>query len=178
MFTEMVLAAVGEPNGQILPHKIEEVFWGTAAFLIVMALTVWKGGPAIKGMWNGRIERLSGELDTAAEARANAEAELAQVEASIADADNERARILSDARETSETVKTQLVARASTDADDVRRRGLADIDATKFQATSDLQAEIGLLAMGAAEAVVSNNLDEATQTELIEGYIARVGTRA
>ena len=45
----------------------------------------------------------------------------------------------------------------------------------KTQATSDLQAEIAVLALGAAEKVVANNLDSATQTELIENYIQKVG---
>ena len=178
MLTQLVIAAAGEPNGQILPHKIEEVWWGTAAFLIVLALIIWKGGPAIKGMWNTRIDRLRTELETAAEARAKAEAELARVEASIADADNEKARLVAEAHQTAETVKAQLIARAGTDAGEVRARGLADVESTKTQATSDLQAEIGVLAMGAAEAVVANTLDEATQAELIDSYITTVGSRA
>jgi F-type H+-transporting ATPase subunit b len=60
----------------------------------------------------------------------------------------------------------------------VRARGLADVEATKAQATGDLQSEIGVLALGAAEAVVVNSLDETTQAELIEGYISRVGAQA
>ncbi|MCU0309621.1 MAG: hypothetical protein MUE36_01595 [Acidimicrobiales bacterium] len=178
MLTQLVIAAAGEPNGQILPHKIEEVWWGTLAFLIVGALIVWKGGPAIKGMWNGRIDRLRNELESAAAARAGAESELAAVEASIADAENEKARLVAEARQTAEVVKAQLVERATTDAAEVRARGLADVEATKAQATSDLQAEIGVLAIGAAEAVVANSLDEATQAELIDSYIAKVGSRA
>lgn len=58
---------------------------------------------------------------------------------------------------------------------DLRTRGASDVEAAKSQATSDLQSEIGLLAVGAAEAVVANNLDAATQAELIETYITRVG---
>ena len=178
MFTQLVIAAAGEPNGQILPHKIEEVWWGTAAFLIVLALIIWKGGPAIKGMWNTRIDRLRNELETASTARTEAEAELARVEASIADADNEKARLVAEAHQTAEAVKSQLIARADTDAAEVRARGLADVESTKTQATSDLQAEIGVLAVGAAEAVVANSLDAATQAELIDSYITKVGTRA
>ena len=75
-------------------------------------------------------------------------------------------------------MKAQLIARADTDAAEVRARGLADVESTKTQATSDLQAEIGVLAMGAAEAVVANTLDEATQAELIDSYITTVGSRA
>ena len=40
---------------------------------------------------------------------------------------------------------------------------------------ADLQAEVGGLALGAAEQVVARNLDQATQDRLIEQYIQQVG---
>lgn len=162
-------------NSFLLPHDINEVIWGSIAFLIVAGLLYWKGGPAIKGMWNGRIERIANELETAEAARREAEGKLAAVESDIADADSERDRILAEARETADTVKAQIVERAGTDASDLRARGVADVEAQKAQASSDLQAEIGVLAIGAAEAVVTNSLDAGTQNELIENYINRVG---
>jgi F0F1-type ATP synthase membrane subunit b/b' len=72
-------------------------------------------------------------------------------------------------------VKAQIIERAGTDAVDLRARGAADVEAAKAQATGDLQAELGVLALGAAEAVVANNLDAGTQNDLIENYINRVG---
>lgn len=167
-----------KPNTIVLPSDINEVIWGSIGFLIVFGLIAWKGGPAIKAMWKGRIEKIANELDAAAAARAAAEAKLADVESNIANADAERRRIVSDARTDAETVKAQIIARAGTDAADIRARGAADVEAAKAQATSDLQAEIGALAIGAAERVVTESLDPATQSELIDTYIANVGARS
>jgi F-type H+-transporting ATPase subunit b len=177
MPNQLVLAAAEghEPNSFLLPHDINEVIWGSIAFLIVASLIIWKGGPAIKAMWNGRIDGIRNQVDSAAEARATAEAQLAEVEGQIADADSERARILAEGRETAEAVKAQLVAKAASDAEDVRVRGAADIESTKSQASSDLEAEVGLLAVGAAEAVVAHALDEQAQSALIDRYISSVG---
>jgi F-type H+-transporting ATPase subunit b len=124
---------------------------------------------------NARTDRLSTELAPAEAARLAAESQLAAVEADIANADSERERILVEARETADTVKAQIIERAGTDATDLRARGLADVDSARAQATGDLQAELGVLALGAAEAVVANNLDAGTQNDLIENYINRVG---
>jgi F-type H+-transporting ATPase subunit b len=168
-------AEEGASNGFILPHDINEVIWGSLAFLVIVAVIWWKGLPAIKGMWNGRIERIENELDAAESSRREAEARLAAVEADIADADTERDRILVEARETAASVKAQIIERAGTDAAEMRQRGVADAEAARAQASSDLQAEIGTLAIGAAEAVVANSLDPATQNELIESYINGVG---
>jgi F-type H+-transporting ATPase subunit b len=172
----VIAAAEGAENGFILPHDINEVIWSSSAFLLVAALIIWKGGPAIKGMWNGRIDRIRNELESAEAARRQAEAELSTVEANIADADSERQRILTEGRETAEVVRAQLVEKAATDAAEIRTRGTADIEATKAQATGDLSAEVGALAVGAAEAVVQNALDEQAQADLIERYITKVGS--
>ena len=164
-----------EPNGIVLPSDINEVIWGTIGFLVVFTLIVWKGGPAIKGMWNARIERIRSEIEAAEAARTEAESKLAKVDSDIANADTERRRILDEARETAASVKAQIISKAATDASDLRARGLTDAEGAKSQATSDLQAEIALLALGAAEKVVANSLDTQTQAELIESYIQKVG---
>jgi F-type H+-transporting ATPase subunit b len=165
-----------EPNGIVIPSDINEVIWGSIGFLIVFGLIVWKGGPAIKAMWNARIERIRSEIETAEAARTEAEAKLAKVEADIANADAERGRILAEARETASSLKAQIIAKAGADAADLRARGAADAEGAKAQASSDLQAEVAMLALGAAEKVVANNLDSATQAELIENYIQKVGS--
>jgi F-type H+-transporting ATPase subunit b len=167
--------SVHHANGFILPGDINEVIWGSISFLLIMALIFWKGRPAIKGMWNGRIERIAGELSSAESTRANAEAKLSAVESNIANADAERQRILTEAHANAATLKAQIIAKAESDAADVRARGAADAESSKAQATSDLQTEIGSLALGAAEAVVANALDAATQSELIDNYITKVG---
>ena len=171
----ILILGAEHPNGWVLPGDINEVIWGTIGFLIVFTLIIWKGGPAIKAMWNGRIDRIRTELDNAAASRAEAEAQLASVEASLADADNERQRIVAEARDTAVAVRAQIIAKASTDAADLRARGAADVEAAKAQATSDLQAEVAVLAIGAAEAVVANALDASTQSQLIDNYIDKVG---
>lgn len=169
------LFASSAENGFILPGDINEAIWGSISFTLVVILFLWKGLPAVKVMWNARIDRIRNEVTSAAQTRAAAEAKLAEVESNIANAADERQRIIAAARTDAQTVKAQIIARAGTDAADLKARGLADAEAAKAQATSDLQAEIGALALGAAEQVVANSLDAATQNQLIDSYIDRVG---
>ena len=94
-----------EPNGFLLPHDINEVIWGTIAFLIVLGLLIWKSAARpSRAAWNGRTERLSKELDDAAAAKAEAQTKLADVQHRIADAGNERQRILDEAAQTAATL--------------------------------------------------------------------------
>jgi F-type H+-transporting ATPase subunit b len=170
-----VLAAEG-PNKTILPGDINEVWWASSAFIVVMTLLVWKAGPAIKNAWNARIQRISGELDEAETTRRDAEAELAAVQGRIADADAERERIRAEAEQTATNLAAQLDARTAADAVAIRERAASDAESAKAQAEADLRAEIGTIALGAAEAVVARNLDPDTQRQLIENYIQTVGS--
>jgi len=170
-----LLAAESEGNHFWLPHDINEVIWGTIAFLIVFGLLIWKAGPALKAAVAARPARIKTELDTAAAARSAAEKSFADVKAALADADKERDRIIADARETATRVGADIVARAHTEAAAIKERGTAEIASARRQAQADLTAEVSRLALGAAEKVVESNLNEATQQALVESYISQVG---
>ena len=52
------------------------------------------------------------------------------------------------------------------------------IEAAKAQAVADLRSEVTALAIGAAEQVVSRNLDAETNAALVEAYIDQVGANS
>jgi len=172
---QFVVTAAEEPNGFLLSSDINEVIWGSIAFFIILFLLIWKAGPAIKTALSSRTDRIATELDDSAAAKAAAQTKLADVQRRIADAGNERQRILDEAATTAASLKVQLQAKADQDAAELKARALTDIEASKGQAMADLQTDAASLAMGAAEAVVNRNLDAATQTALIETYITQVG---
>ena len=176
--TILLAAAEGahEANGNILPHDIDEVIWGTIAFLIVAALLIWKGLPAAKNMAAARTERIAKELSDAEAERQSAESALAELHQRIANADDECARIVAEADDTAASLKDQLIAKADADATDVRRRAVDDAASAESQVSHGLEVEVGRLAIGAAEAVVANSLDDAAQSDLIDKYITQVGS--
>ncbi|MGZ4759922.1 MAG: F0F1 ATP synthase subunit B [Acidimicrobiales bacterium] len=176
--SQLLLLASEEPNGFLLSSDLNEVIWGSIAFFIVLGLLIKFGGPAVKNGLGGRTERLAKELDDAAAAKAEAQTKLADVQHRIADAGNERQRILDEAATTAASLKAQLQAKADQDASELLARAAADVEASKGQALADLQADAASLALGAAEAVVNRNLDAATQTDLIESYISQVGAQS
>ena len=181
MYGFMVFAA-GKGNGFLTgdlgdKHTLYEVLISAAASIIVFALLYWKGMPAAKKGLAARTARIAKELDDATKARNDSEGRLGDVQQRIANAEDERQRILVEARQTAEALKTQIVARAQDEAVALKTRAAADVESSKTQAIADLQAEVGALAMGAAEAVIARNLDPVTQTQLIDGYINQVGAQ-
>ncbi len=162
-------------NGPWLPHDIKEVYWGSLAFFIVIGVIVWKAGPAIKKFVAARPERISEELQTATDNRTAAEAERDRIKAALADSDSEAARIVEEARQAADALRASIEERAHADAVSLRERAAHDIEVARRQATNDLTADLSRLALGAAEQVVAVNLDDSTQQDLIEAYIAQVG---
>jgi F-type H+-transporting ATPase subunit b len=152
-----------------------EIIYGGAAFFIVFGFLTWKGLPAIKAGMAARTERIQGDLDAAEAQRTEAEGVLTAYQAQLADARTESARIIEEARQAADEVKANLQAKADADIAELRAKAAADIAAAKAQATADLRGEVTALAIGAAEQVVGRNLDEATNTALVEQYIDQVG---
>ncbi len=169
----ILAAPVG--NGVHLAGDIKEVYWGSIAFFLLIGLVAWKFGPAIKKMVVSRSERIQAELEAARAARTEAEASLMASTADLPDVGDEEARIRSEAVETAERLKVDMVAKAEADAQAMKTRGLADVENMKRQALTDLQDEVASLTRKATETIVADGLDEAAHAELIENYITQVG---
>jgi F-type H+-transporting ATPase subunit b len=171
---EEVLACTQAPS-PILP-EINEIIWGGLAFFIVFGFISWKGYPAIKKTMDERTEKIRTEIEGAEAAKAESEKVLAQYHAQLADARNEAARILEEARQDADAVKADRIAAIQPEIDEMRARAASEIEASKAQALSELRGEITAIALGAAERVVERNLDDATNRALIDSYIDSVGT--
>jgi F-type H+-transporting ATPase subunit b len=171
----MIIFAADKPNGVHLAGDINEVYWGSVAFFVLVGLIAWKAGPAIKKMMTGRTERIRAELAAAEAARDEAQAALTASTADLPDVEAEAARIRTEAAETAARLKSDLVAKAHDDAAALQTRAAADIENQKRQALADIREEVARLTRGATEEVVTSSLDDATHADLIEKYIAQVG---
>lgn len=174
----LILAAEEHAANNWLFGDVKEVIVTGIASVILFGVLWWKGGPAAKKAFADRITKIETEISEAEQARSTGEAALADVQSRIANADTERNRILAEARATAEQVKAGLIARGEQEAAAIRARAGTDIAAAQAQVASDLQSEMASLAIGAAEAVVANSLDDSTQSALIDSYIDQVGASA
>lgn len=161
------------PNPMV-PEK-NEVIWGAFGFFVVFGAIAKFGYPQIKKAMNERTERIRTDLETADNQKAEADRLVAEYQAKLADAKNESARIVEEARQTADGVRRQLEAKAQADIAEMRTQAAADIEAAKGQAMADLRGEVTALAIGAAEQVVQRNLNDDTNRALVEAYIDQVG---
>ncbi len=158
----------------ILP-EINEIIWGAFGFLVVFGALYWKGYPAIKKTMNERTEKIRADIEGAESARTEAEQVKATYEAQLVDAKTEANRIIEEARQDADAVRTERIAAIDGEIAEMRQRAAAEVEASKAQAMADLRGEITSIALGAAERVVERNLDDATNRALIDSYIDSVG---
>jgi F-type H+-transporting ATPase subunit b len=161
----------------IIPEK-NEIIWGALSFLILFGAMAKFAYPGIKKGIAARTERIRDDLDSADQAKADAEGVLSQYKAQLADAKAESARIIEEARQQADAVKKEQEARLQTELAEMRSRAAADVESAKAQAMADLQGDVAKLAIGAAEVVIQKNLDAATQAQLVENYINQLSSRS
>lgn len=173
----LILLAAEGSNGKWLPADINEVIWGTLAFLIVAFLLVKFGKSFVVNGLKARSQGFEDRLGAASSERESAEAERDRIKAALADSDSEAARIVEEARAAADRLGVDTAARTQSEIVTLRERAAIDLTATRTQATADLSGELSRLALGAAEEVVVRNLDADTQNGLIEAYIQQVAAR-
>ncbi len=103
-----------------------EMIWGALAFLIVAIALLKFAFPALRKTMAARADKIRGDLEGAEAARSEAEADRAQHAAQLADARAEANRILEEARQATEQVRAELLARAEADAAEIRQRAHED----------------------------------------------------
>jgi F-type H+-transporting ATPase subunit b len=168
--------ACQESPNLILPAT-DELVWGSISFAVLLFLLYKYAYPPVKQAMEARTERIRAELQAADTAKADAQGVLDEYRAQLNDAKAEAGRIIEEARQAADAIKRDQEVRLQSELAELRQRAVADIDAAKANAMSDLRGEVALLAIGAAEAVVQRNLDPATQTQLVEDYINQVAAQ-
>jgi F-type H+-transporting ATPase subunit b len=162
--------ACQEAPSPILPAT-NELVWGTISFAILFALLAKLAFPAIRKSMDARAERIRQSLDEAEQTKAEAQSILAEYQAKLADAKNESARIIEEARQAADRLRQDLRRQAEGEVAAVKQRAQEEIDAAVARATADLRVGVRELTLELAEKVVERNLDRETNLALVDGFI-------
>ncbi len=159
----------------LLPEAAELIY-GTISSLLIFGL-LWKfAGPAVKKAMSDRTERIQNELDTSASAKAEAETEAADIRKAAGDIDGERQRLFAEADAQAEALLVAGRANLEQEVLDLHAKADADIISAGSRVNDELRAEISRLSNVATERVLAGGVvDAATQQDLIEGFISKVG---
>ena len=129
-----------ESPNPILPET-NELVWGGLAFVVLLGL-MWKFGlPPVRKMLKDREDRIRGDLERAEQAKVEAEGVLEDYRRQLAEARTEASQIIEASREQAEEVRRELIAKAETDAAEVRQRAAEDARLAGDRVMSELRCE-------------------------------------
>ena len=172
----VVLAQVEEPEGRdLLFPESSELIAGVIAFLIVFVV-VWKFAlPALNKTLEARQEAIVGQIRDAEKTKADAESLLADYKTQVEGAQGEANEIIEEARVTAESIRTDIVSRADTEAATLLDRARSDVATEKDRAAAALRQDVANLSLDMAEKVVAGALDRDAQAALVNQYLDDLG---
>ena len=180
VFAQLVLAAESAEDGEsggldlLLPAP-EELFAGIIAFAIVFFF-VWKWAiPALNKTLEARQAAIAAELESAEKAKLEAESLLADYRAQVAGANEEAAQKVADGRDAGEAVKADIIARAETEAEQIKARANEEIAAERDRIEGEVRRQVADLSLDVAEKVVGSSIDADAQRQLVDRYIDDLG---
>lgn len=175
LWNSAFVLAAEEPNQIFFPGDINEFYWGSLAFLVVVAFLAWKVFPAVRRMMRASSDKIAVDLQEAETSKAQSEQRTTGLKQQLGDIGEKKNELLEEARRSAAELESDLMARAEADAQEIKNKGAAEIELMRRQATADLQAEVAGWVTGAAEVLIEDVLqaDRATQDELVEDYISR-----
>ena len=145
------------------------------AFLIfVWVLKKFAWGP-LMSMLDERKAKIQGDFATAEGKVAEAEQLRGDFEAKLAEIKTMEREKLQEATKRGEDLAARLEAEARDKASNILGKGEAELEREVASARSELRAQVVTMAIGAAEMLIRDRLDDDKHRQLVEDYIQSLG---
>jgi len=141
--------------------------------IMVILLYAWAYRPILKMMDNRKKKIAQGLEDAhiASEARAHAEQEAARI---LSEAQVKANQVIRESTDRAEAAALEIRAASETEATKEREAALAEVQVERDRMLGDLRSQIAALAIAAAQKLVGESLDEKRQHALIDEFFSGV----
>lgn len=138
---------------------------------LVFLLGKFAWGPILAAM-EAREQTIQSALDQAAERNAAAAQLLEDHRMHLADARRQAGEVLAEAKAVGDRVSKEIEEKARVEAQGIVERARAEIGRERDAALEALRKESVDLALAAASRLLGENLDQAKDRQLVEGYLS------
>jgi F-type H+-transporting ATPase subunit b len=158
------------PNGGLM-------FWTLLIFIaLVLILSRFAFKPLVSAV-EAREQALEQAMAQAKADRESAAKLLADQQAALDAARKEAQQLVADGRAAGEKLKGDLLEAGKAQQAELLERARRELAAEKERAVADLRREAVELAIKGAGKVIEKNLDDATNRQLVEGFLSGIGSR-
>lgn len=167
-------ADAGEGGGghMLITPQPGTIIWTLVTFSLLMLLlraVAWK---PLLGALDAREKQIKGDLDQARSDREEAHKSLEENRTILAQARRERAEAVEAGRRDAERLKEEILEQARKQGEARIGEAKAQIEAEMRQARAELRRTTADLAIQAASRLIAKSLDDASQRQLVEDFLA------
>ena len=170
-------AGHGEGHGGGGPINSEpnlSIYTGIAFVIVLYGLS--RLVPHLLKALDERSEKIAGDLQSAEDAKTDAEKLQAQYQQQLTDARGEARQIIDEARTQAETQARGIVAAAQEDAAGLKQKAQEEIEADKARAVKDLRSDIADLSCSVASRLLDETVSADAHKALIDRFIDEIGS--
>lgn len=143
-------------------------------FVLVFGVIAKLAGKKITGFFRGRSQGIENQLSDLDVRKADAAKRLADIEASISNLAEEKAKIEEEYRRQGEALRDSIVAAAEAKAVQIREQAVAAAEAEAKVAVQNLRAELADSVVAAATTMLEKKLTAKDQEKLVDEYLTKV----
>ena len=159
--------------GQLLPNPITMLtqLCSTLVLFLIIKKFLWK---SITNMLDRRAEKMQEELTASEQARQQALQDREDARLQLKEAVTRSHTIIEKATVEAKSVREEIVRKAKTEADDqiVRARGQNELERSQKQ--SEIHKEMVEVAMSAAEKLIGEKSNEASDRQAVDQFVKEV----
>jgi F-type H+-transporting ATPase subunit b len=157
-----------------LHPDLKNQIWRVINFVIFLMILYYAGGRKLFTFFPSRSKEIETELNDLDARRKEAEKRLSDVEQSIANLEDERERILAQAKAQGEALKADIVAKAESAAEVIKQQAKISAEQEAKFALEEIKAELAEKVTEAAEAMIRKKLKAEDHQALINDSLTRV----
>jgi F-type H+-transporting ATPase subunit b len=164
-----------DPNTYPILPEWGELIFGLVTFAILWFIAARYVVPRLETIFAERTAAIEGGIARAEQAQAAANEAQQRLEAELAQARTEAARIREDARAEAAQIGAELRARAQEDAARITAAAQQQLQAERQQTLVQLRGEVGRLAVDLASRIVQESLtDDERQRRVVDRFLAQL----
>ncbi len=143
--------------------------------VVVVGLLIYLGRNVVGDLLANRRSRIQSELQQVTERKQGAEAQLADQQKRLAQAQQQAQQITQDAETKAQQLRQDLLAQIDQDVERIRAGAERDVSSEQDRVAEELRRQIVLEALDKVERDLPQQLDQARQAQLIDRCIQQIG---
>jgi len=169
-----LLGAAPSGGGGLADINLGLTIWTAVLFILFAAVLTKLGWKPLLKMIEERERSIQQSVQSAEQARNEAQALLAQHKELLRDAGRQREEIVKSALADAERLRSELSAQARAEADTLLQRARDQIQREKQLALHEIRTRVADLAVEAAGKIVTSSLTPEVQRKLVDEFIRQV----